>query len=107
MSLTAIRNTFAFMHVVSHVQNSLWDKQARDSLNAQLSPMCFQPVFEEMYVNNFGRIIAYLTFAYRLSDSCDEETIQEAVRRTVEAFRLIDLEKYKLKRFISFKALLG
>ena len=63
-----------------------------DSLNAQLSPKCFQPVFEEMNVNNFGRIIAYLAFVYRLTDSCDEETIQEAVRRNVEAFRLIDLE---------------
>ena len=67
-------------------------REIYDSLNAQLSPMCFQPVFEEMNVNNFSRIIAYLAFVYRLSDSCDEETIQEAVRRTVEAFRLVDLE---------------
>ena len=46
---------------------------------------------------NFGRIFAYLASVYRLSDSCDEERIQEAARRTVEAFRLIDLEKYKVK----------
>ena len=86
MSLTGIRNTFVFMHVVTHIPNSLWDKQARaahaswilyaweelkrsnididkdmlsfyiskcldeqwemyDSLNAQLSPMCFKTVF--------------------------------------------------------------
>ena len=70
-----------------------------DSLNAQLSPKCFQPVFEEMNVNNFGRIIAYLTFVYRLSEFCDEETVQKAVRRTVEAFKLIDLGKYKVKPF--------
>ena len=50
-----------------------------------------------MNVNNFGRIIAYLPYVYRLSDSCDEETIQEAVRRTVEAFRLIDLERYNIE----------
>ena len=30
-----------------------------DSLNAQLSSMCFQPVFEEMNVKNFGRIILH------------------------------------------------
>ena len=66
------------------------------SLNAQLSPVCFQPVFEEMHENNFGLIIAYLTLVYRLSDSCYEETIQEAVRRTVEAFRLVVFQKYKL-----------
>ena len=29
ISLTGIRNTFVFMHIVSHVPNSLWDKQAR------------------------------------------------------------------------------
>ena len=29
MSLTCIRNTFAFLHIVSHVLNSLWDKQTR------------------------------------------------------------------------------
>ena len=28
-SLTSIRNTFVFMHIVSHVPNSLWDKQER------------------------------------------------------------------------------
>ena len=64
------------------------------------SPMCFQSVFEEMHVNNFGRIITYLKLVYRLNDSCDEETIQEAVRRTVEALKLIDLEKYKVKPFL-------
>ena len=31
-------------------------REMYDSLNAQLSPMCFQSVFEEMHVNNFGRI---------------------------------------------------
>ena len=29
ISLTAIRNTFVFMHVVSYLPNSFWDKQAR------------------------------------------------------------------------------
>ena len=29
MSLNGIRNTFVFMHVVSHVPNSLLDKRAR------------------------------------------------------------------------------
>ena len=85
MSLTGIRNTFVFMHVVTHVPNSLWDQAGKssacvmdiiweelkrsnididkdmlsfyiskcldeqwemyDSLNAQLSPMCFKTVF--------------------------------------------------------------
>ena len=122
MSLTRIRNTFVFIHVVSHVPNSLWDKQTRAAypsqilygknlkrnnididkdmlsfyiskcldehretydLNDQLSPMCFQPIFQEMHVNNFGRIMAYLALVYKVSDSYYEETLREAVRRTV------------------------
>ena len=51
--------------------------------------------------------MAYLTLVYKFADSLDEETTREAVRRTVQNLKLIDLEKYKVKRFISFKALLG
>lgn len=41
-------------------------------------------------------------------DSCEEEIIREAVQRTVEDFKYIDLEKYKvLNPAIPFKALLG
>ena len=54
-------------------------REMYDRLKAQLSPMCFQPVFEEMNVNNFDQNCAYLGLVYRLSDSCDEETIQEVV----------------------------
>ena len=82
-------------------------REMYDSLNAQLSPMCFQPVFEEMRVNNFGRIMAHLAFVYKVRDSYYEETLREAVRRTVQNLKQIDLEKYKVKWFISFKALLG
>ena len=64
-------------------------------------------IYAEMAPNNFGRIMAYLTLVYKFADSLDEETTREAVRRTVQNLKLIDLEKYKVKRFISFKALLG
>ena len=36
-----------------------------------------------------------------------EETLREAVRRIVEKVKHTDLEKYKVKRCISFKALQG
>ena len=35
-------------------------RETYDSLNDQFSPMCFQPISEEMHMNNFGRIMAYL-----------------------------------------------
>ena len=60
-----------------------------------------------MNPNNFGRLIAYLTLVYKIADSYEEEIVREAVQRTVENLKHIDLEKYKVGRFISFKALLG
>ena len=62
-------------------------------------------IYEEMFSNNFGRLIAYLTLVYQVADSCEEEIIREVAQKTVEDFRYIDLEKYKVKRFIPFKAL--
>ena len=55
-------------------------------------------IYREMHVVNFGRIIAYLAFVLRVSDFCDEHTIREAMKRTVEAFRHVDLEKHKPQR---------
>ena len=57
--------------------------------------------------NNFGRLIAYLTLVYKIADSYEEEIVREAVQGTVENLKHIDLEKYKVGRFISFKTLLG
>ena len=44
-------------------------RETYDSLNDQLSPMCFQAIFEETHVNNFGRIMTYLALVYKVSDS--------------------------------------
>ena len=57
--------------------------------------------------NNIGKHIAYLTIVYQVADSCEEEIIREVAQRTVEDFKHIDLEKYKVKQFIPFKASLG
>ena len=81
-------------------------REMYDSLNHRLSPMCFQPIFEEMHVNNFGRIVPYLALVYKVRDSYYEETLREAVRKTVQDLKHIDLEKYTVKWSISFKALL-
>ena len=65
-------------------------------------------IYEELCPNNFGRLIEYLTLVYQVADSCGEEIIREAVQRTVEDFKYIDLEKYKVMNpAIPFKALLG
>ena len=54
-------------------------------------------IYTEMNPNNFGRIMAYLTLVYKVADFLDEETTKEAVRRTVEEFKCIDLTNYKVK----------
>ena len=96
-------------HTLSFYISKCFDEQREmyDSLNAQLSPMCFQPVFEDIHGNNFGHIMAYFALVYKARDSYYEETQREAVTRTVQDLKHIDLEKYKVKWYISFKAFLG
>ena len=69
-------------------------------------PMNLSHIYTWMNPNNFGRIMAYLTLVYKIVDFLEEETLREAVRKTVQDLKHIDLEKYKVRRFISFKALL-
>ena len=52
-------------------------------------------IYEEMNPSHFGRLIAYLTLVYKIADSFEEDIVREAVQRTVEDFKHIDLEKYK------------
>ena len=54
-------------------------------------PYCRQ-VNEGMNPNNFGRLMAYLTLVYKIADSYEEEIVREAVQRTVENLKHIDLE---------------
>ena len=52
-------------------------------------------IHRAMNPNNFGRIIAYLTLVYSVRESLNEDSIREAVRRTINDFKCIDLSKYK------------
>ena len=68
-------------------------------------------IYEEIEPINFGRVIAYLALVYRLSEVLGEQTIREAVRRTVKDLKRIDLSKYgtkDVKRITKYKtSLLG
>ena len=75
-------------------------------LDREYLPSSLRDIYEEMNPNNFGRIIAYLTLVYKVSEASEEETIREAVKRTVIEFKHNDLDKYKVKR-LSFNTLLG
>ena len=65
-------------------------------------------IYEEMNPSHFGRLIGYLTLVYKIANSFEEDIVGEAVQRTVEDFKHIDLEKYKvLRRTNPFQMLLG
>ena len=71
-------------------------------------PFSLSNIYEQMNPNNFGRLIAYLTLVYKIADSFEEDIVREAVQRTVEDFKHIDLEKYKvLRRTNPFQMLLS
>ena len=55
-------------------------------------------IYEEMNPSHFGRFIAYLTLVYKIADSFEDDIVRQAVQRTVEDFKHIDLEKYKVLR---------
>ena len=44
-------------------------------------------VFHEMYVNNFGRAMSYLTLVYRMSHISKEDTVRQAVRLAAPVLR--------------------
>ena len=48
-------------------------------------------IYKEMNPNNFGRMMIYLTIVYKINDIMDKEAIREAIRKTVEDFKRIDL----------------
>ena len=70
-------------------------------------PISLYDIYEEMNPNNFSRIMVYLTLVYKVNDIMDEETTREAIRRTVENFKRIDLAKYKVRSSNEVQTLLG
>ena len=53
----------------------------------------FEQLYREINITNFGRIIAYLAYVYKQSES--EETIPHNVRRCIEECRKFDIPNLK------------
>ena len=60
---------------------------------SQIHVSDFEQLYREINITNFGRIIAYLAYVYKQSES--EETIRHNVRRCVEECREFDIPKLK------------
>ena len=54
-------------------------------------------VYTHMKPINFGRIVSYLPFVYRVSDILPEQTIREAVRVTISDLKDTDSLEYMRK----------
>ena len=57
---------------------------------SQIHVSDFEQLYREINITNFGRIIAYLAYVYKQSES--EETIRHNVRRCVEECRKFDIQ---------------
>ena len=62
-------------------------------------------VLENLYViyqvlepSNFGRIMAYLTLVFKVSDFCDPEIVQEAVKICVWELKQVDIASFEIKQ---------
>ena len=78
----------------------IWEELKSDDIDIDKDMLSFyisKCLNAEMAPNNVGRTMAYLTLVYKFVDSLDEQMTREAVRRTVEEFKRIDLAKYQVK----------
>jgi hypothetical protein len=55
-------------------------------------------IYQELEPSNFGRIMAYLTLVFKVSDFCDPEIVQEAVRVCVWELKQVDIASFEIKQ---------
>ena len=54
-------------------------------------------IYQELEPSNFGRIMAYLTLVYKVSDFCEPEIVQEAVEICVWELKRVDIASFGIK----------
>ena len=55
-------------------------------------------IYQELEPSNFGRIMAYLTLVYKVSDFCEPEIVQEAVEICVWELKRVDITSFEIKQ---------
>jgi hypothetical protein len=61
-----------------------------------LENMCV--IYQELEPSNFGRIMAYLTFVFKVSDFCDPKIEQEAVRICVWELKQVNIASFEIRQ---------
>jgi hypothetical protein len=92
------RNTFRFnLKVLLEKHEGLFESMiARIGRENVLENLCV--IYQELEPSNFGRIMAYLTLVYKVSDFCEPEIVpQEAVRICVWELKQVDIASFGIK----------
>ena len=90
-------NTFRFhLKVLLEKHGGLFESMiARIGRENVLENLCV--IYQELEPSNFGRIMAYLTLVYKVSDFCEPEIVQEAVEICVWELKRVDIASFWIK----------
>jgi hypothetical protein len=90
-------NTFRFhLKVLLEKHGGLFESMiARIGRENVLENLCV--IYQELEPSNFGRIMAYLTLVYKVSDFCEPEIVQEAVEICVWELKRVDIASFGIK----------
>ena len=91
-------NTFRFhLKVLLEKHGGLFESMiARIGRENVLENLCV--IYQELEPSNFGRIIAYLTVVFKVSDFCGPEIVQEPVRICVWELKQVDIASFEIKQ---------
>ena len=90
-------NTFRFhLKVLLEKHGGLFESMiARVGRENVLENLCV--IYQELEPSNFGRIMAYLTLVFKVSDFCEPEIVQEAVKICVWELKQVDIASFGIK----------
>ena len=91
-------NTFRFhLKLLLEKHGGLFESMiARIGRENVLENLCV--IYQELEPSNFGRIMAYLTLVFKVSDFCEPEIVQEAVKTGVWELKQVDSASFEIKQ---------
>ena len=91
-------NTFRFhLKVLLEKHGGLFESMiARIGRENVLENLCV--IYQELELSNFGRIMAYLTLVFKVSDFCEPKIVQEAVKICVWELKQVDIASFGIKQ---------
>ena len=90
-------NTFRFhLKVLLEKHGGLFESMiVRIGRENVLENLCV--IYQELEPSNFGRIMAYLTLVFKVSNFCEPEIVQEAVKICVWELKQVDIASFGIK----------